>query len=60
MQSMLATVFHGVNDIRVDFVPKPSAGPGEAVLRIIVTNSCGTDLHFVSGEYPGKGSGCIF
>jgi hypothetical protein len=34
MKTMLATVFHGVNDIRVDSVPKPSAGPGEAVIKI--------------------------
>jgi hypothetical protein len=39
MSSMLATVFHGVNDIRVDSVPKPSAGAGEAVLRITATTS---------------------
>jgi hypothetical protein len=32
MKTMLATVFHGVNDIRVDSVPKPYAGPGEAVI----------------------------
>ena len=51
---MLANVFHGVNDIRVDSVPKPSAGPGEAVLRITATTICGTDLHIVRGEYPVK------
>jgi threonine dehydrogenase-like Zn-dependent dehydrogenase len=54
MPTMLATVFHGVNDIRVDSVPRPSAGPGEAVLRITATTICGTDLHIVRGEYPVK------
>lgn len=52
MPTMLANVFHGVNDIRVDSVPKPFAGPGEAVLRITATTICGTDLHIVRGEYP--------
>ncbi len=54
MTTMQATVFHGINDIRVDSVPKPSAGPGEAVLRITATTICGTDLHIVRGEYPVK------
>ena len=52
MQTMLANVFHGVNDIRVESVPKPPAGPGEAVLKITATTICGTDLHIVRGEYP--------
>jgi len=51
---MQATVFHGVNDIRVESVPKPSAGLREAVLRITATTICGTDLHIVRGEYPVK------
>jgi len=54
MITMQATVFHGVNDIRVESVPKPSAGPGEAVLRITATTICGTDLHIVRGEHPVK------
>ncbi len=54
MKTMQATVFHGINDIRVDSVPKPSAGPGEALLRITATTICGTDLHIVRGEYPVK------
>lgn len=51
---MLATVFHGINDIRVDSVPKPSAGPGEALLRITATTICGTDLHIVRGDHAIK------
>ncbi|MDF1755190.1 MAG: alcohol dehydrogenase catalytic domain-containing protein [Verrucomicrobiales bacterium] len=54
MNTMQATVFHGVNDIRVDTVPRPTAGPGEAVIRITATTICGTDLHIVRGEYPVK------
>ena len=49
---MKATVFHGVNDIRVEEVPRPGAGPGEAVIRVTLTTICGTDLHIVRGEYP--------
>lgn len=49
---MLATVFHGTNDIRVDEVERPRAGLGDVVIRITLTTICGTDLHIVKGEYP--------
>jgi threonine dehydrogenase-like Zn-dependent dehydrogenase len=49
---MRATVFHGAGDIRVEEVPTPHAGVGEAVIRITLTTICGTDLHIVRGEYP--------
>jgi threonine dehydrogenase-like Zn-dependent dehydrogenase len=52
MATMRAAVFHGVNDIRVDQVERPRAGPGEAVIRITLTTICGTDLHILRGEYP--------
>jgi len=54
MQKMKATVFHGPNDIRVEEVPRPSAGVGEAVIRITLTTICGTDLHILRGEYAVK------
>jgi threonine dehydrogenase-like Zn-dependent dehydrogenase len=54
METMLATVFHGVDDIRVEEVDRPRAGVGEAVIRITLTTICGTDLHIVRGEYPVK------
>ncbi|HSF44006.1 MAG TPA: alcohol dehydrogenase catalytic domain-containing protein [Thermoanaerobaculia bacterium] len=49
---MKANVFHGVDDIRVEEVPRPVAGPGEAVIRVTLTTICGTDLHILKGEYP--------
>lgn len=54
MEKMRANVFRGVNDIRVEEVPKPRAGIGEAVIRVTLTTICGTDLHIVRGEYPVK------
>ena len=50
--TMRAAVFHGPNDIRVEDVPRPSAGPGEAVIRVTLTTICGTDVHILKGEYP--------
>jgi len=52
MATMRAAVFHGPNDLRVEQVERPHAGPGEAVVRITLTTICGTDLHILRGEYP--------
>jgi len=52
MEKMRATVFHGVNDIRVEEVERPGAGVGEAVIRVTPTTVCGTNLHIVRGENP--------
>jgi alcohol dehydrogenase len=52
MEKMLATVFHGLNDIRVEEVSCPHPGFGEAVIRVNLTTICGTDVHILRGEYP--------
>jgi 2-desacetyl-2-hydroxyethyl bacteriochlorophyllide A dehydrogenase len=51
---MKALVFSGPNQIKVEEVPIPRPGPGEAVIRITLTTICGTDLHILKGEYPVK------
>ena len=50
--TMRAAVFHGPGDVRIERVPRPHAGPGEAVVRITLTTICGTDVHILKGEYP--------
>ena len=52
--SMRANVFYGPNQIRLEEVPKPHPGPGEAVIKITLTTICGTDIHILRGEYPVK------
>ncbi len=52
MTTMKALVFHGPNDIRVEKVPKPVAGPDEAIVKVTLTTICGTDIHILSGGYP--------
>lgn len=52
MQKMKAVVFHGVDDLRVEDVPRPRPKAGEAVIQITATTICGTDVHIVKGEYP--------
>ncbi len=52
--TMRAAVFRAPNDIRVEEVARPHAGPGEAVIRVTLTTICGTDVHILKGEYPVK------
>src|ERR1039458_5243600 len=48
---MKAAVYYGPRDVRVETVPKPSAGPGEVVLRVLRCSVCGTDKRiFTHGQ----------
>jgi threonine dehydrogenase-like Zn-dependent dehydrogenase len=49
---MKAAVFRAPGDVRVEEVPRPRPGAGEALIRITLTTICGTDVHIVKGEYP--------
>ena len=42
--TMLAAVYRGVNDVRLETVPVPAIGPGEALIRVHTCGICGTDL----------------
>ena len=49
---MKAAVFHGGQDIRIEDVPDPEPGPGEALIHIVAAGICGSDLHGWRGESP--------
>jgi L-iditol 2-dehydrogenase len=70
--TMLAAVYRGVNDVRLETVPVPQIGPGELLLRVHTCGVCGTDLkkiatgshsaprifgHETSGEVAAVGAG---
>jgi L-iditol 2-dehydrogenase len=42
----------GVEGVQVSAVPVPIAGAGEAVLKVLATGICGTDVHIAHDEYP--------
>ncbi|HMK22314.1 MAG TPA: zinc-dependent dehydrogenase [Terriglobales bacterium] len=46
--TMLAVVYHGKNDMRVESVPVPAIGPGELLVRVHTCGICGTDLKKIS------------
>ena len=37
---------HGVGDVRLSDEPDPTAGPGEALVRVSAVGLCGSDLHW--------------
>ncbi len=41
---MLAAVYRGVNDVRLEQVPVPAIGAGEILIRVHTCGICGTDL----------------
>lgn len=40
---MKAAVYYGIKDVRVEEIEKPTAGPGEVVVRVLRCAVCGTD-----------------
>ncbi len=42
--TMLAAVYRGVNDVRMESVPVPEISPGELLVRVHTCGICGTDL----------------
>jgi L-iditol 2-dehydrogenase len=46
--NMLAAVYRGVNDVRLETVPVPKIGAGEMLVRVHSCGVCGTDLKKIS------------
>src|ERR1051326_9072815 len=46
--TMLAVVYHGKNDVRIEAVPVPQIGSGEILVRVHTCGICGTDLKKIS------------
>lgn len=51
---MKALVYHGPHDFRLEDRPIPKAGPGEAVVKVILSTICGTELHMLHGSHDAK------
>ena len=57
---MKAMVYHAANDIRLEEKPKPQIiDPTDAVVRIVKTTICGTDLGIWKGKNPEVADGRI-
>jgi L-iditol 2-dehydrogenase len=51
---MRAAVLRGQEDLRIEDVPVPTAGPGELILRVGAALTCGTDLKVYRRGYHAK------
>lgn len=56
---MLAAVYHGPRDLRVEEVAIPEIGPGEILLRVINASICGTDLRIFQGNHRKYPTGTL-
>lgn len=52
--TMKAAVLKGKEDLRIEQVPVPKAGPGELVVRVDAALTCGTDLKVFRRGYHAK------
>lgn len=49
---MRAVRLESVGSMTMRNVGRPSAGPGELVIRVLAAGICGSDRHMFKGEYP--------
>lgn len=56
---MLAAVYHGPNDLRVEDVPVPKVGKGELLVQVISASICGTDLRILHGNHRMYPAGTV-
>ena len=49
---MKAAIYRGPQDLKVEQVPEPEAGPGEVKLRIHACATCGTDAKIFNHGHP--------
>jgi len=57
MTTMKAAVVHAFGkDLTLDDVAVPTPGPGQALVKLITSGVCHTDLHAVEGDWPVKPS----
>jgi threonine dehydrogenase-like Zn-dependent dehydrogenase len=57
---MRALCWNGINDLRVETVDDPQiVQPGDAILRVRLSTTCGSDLHFIDGYIPTMKAGDV-
>ena len=54
MTTMRAAVLYGAEDVRIEDLPVPAAGPGEVRVKIAAALTCGTDAKVFRRGYHAK------
>jgi threonine dehydrogenase-like Zn-dependent dehydrogenase len=57
---MRALCWTGIDELNVETVHDPIlVNPHDAILRVKLTTTCGSDLHFLDGYLPGMRAGDV-
>jgi threonine dehydrogenase-like Zn-dependent dehydrogenase len=57
---MRALCWNGINDLAVETVPDPVlVNPRDAIVRVRLSTTCGSDLHFIDGYIPTMKKGDV-
>ncbi len=56
---MLAAVYHGPNDLRLEHVLEPSIGAGDLLIKVVAAGICGTDLRILHGDHRKYPAGTV-
>lgn len=57
---MKAFIYNGPDSKKIEERPKPELqAPGDAIIKMVMTTICGTDLHILKGDLPTCASGRI-
>ena len=57
---MRALCWNGINDLRVETVADPEiVNPRDVILRVTMSTTCGSDLHFIDGYIPAMREGDV-
>ena len=55
MSTMKAAIVENFSDdLKVGEIPIPQPGPGQALVKLIASGVCHTDLHAAEGDWPVK------
>ena len=57
--TMLALVYHGPEDLRVERRAAPEIGPGEVLVKVEAASICATDLRIVAGAHRKFAPGVV-
>jgi len=57
---MRALCWNGINDLRVELVADPEiVNPRDVILKVKLSTTCGSDLHFIDGYIPTMRAGDV-
>jgi threonine dehydrogenase-like Zn-dependent dehydrogenase len=57
---MRALCWNGINNLAVETVPDPEiVNPRDAILKVTLSATCGSDLHFIDGYVPSMRAGDV-